>query len=545
VFDEWVYVYSKQDVVPVEMTITFSDPRCSDLSYAFDVAWLETGEMMEMDFDSLVGMGHRARQTSLPWHPSYGRWMQVVCSRRTMGRGEQLFFSGRVLAFAKPGRPIEPLVYSSNQTTVVTSPADRLATLRAAALGPVVGVCTGWQGRWLAFGAVPAVPDGSANGGWDDADGSAAAFRNLRGATRDLYAQRPRGLLRRAGSTGGQEDFGACKGAFAVTVGDPRFLYEEKYSVYELFARPFHHREVDGSPMLQRDHPRLRTWSQLVHCATTQDTLGLVCPFPYSWPSNDWSGFDDQHRSQNGLNMLLATTGSHALRAVMKDLLEIDLAQVPNRIDSPRGEGRLMMAWSNMLMLLDDPFDREHLHQHMSDRVDSALRIWPGRNFVGNPERPIRVLGVGSDPTFLEPGSGASIPAIIVWEHSIAVMGYFAAWRLTGDQRYRDLAAELARVIVNHCIFEERGAWVACVAVRYLTGDREGEALPASTYYTGSPDIHLGISFWTWIFPSVLACRELWRGLDPALEARCDQIIAWMGPARTWSAAEWAAVVPR
>src|SRR5262249_35662182 len=145
----------------------------------------------------------------------------------------------------------------------------------------------------------------------------------------------------------------------------PRMLYELGYSVYELFARPFHQREIDGSPLLQRNHPDLRTWSQLIHCPTTHDTLGMICPLPYSWPSDGWSGYDDQHRSHNNFDALLALTGSYALRAVLKDLLEIDLAQVPDRIDSPRAEGRLGMAWANMLLLLDNPMDRARLREHM------------------------------------------------------------------------------------------------------------------------------------------------------------------------------------
>lgn len=543
-FEEWLYVYSHQDVVEFEMTLTNSDPRTPELTFQFDLAWMETREFPQFDFRTGQGMFAPKFQTAIVPHPSYGHWVQALSGPRVMGRGEQLFFSGSILCQAAPGRTLEPMSYQAGSAQVHLSVADRGATLLATARGSLDAVWTDWDGKWLAFGMVPELPAGARNGGWDEANASASAFRSLMLSPHDLYDQRPRGLLQRAGSTGAQEDFGASKAILAVSVGDPRFLQELGYSTYEMFGRPFHHREVDGSPVLQRNHPGLRTWSQIVHCQTTNDTLGLICPFPYSWPSNGWSGIDDQHRSQNNANALLALSGSYALHAAFKDLLEMDLCQVPGRIDSPRGEGRLMMAWANMLMLLDDPFDRVRLHQHMSDRVGVALNRWPGRRFLGDPHRPIRVLGVGSDPTFRDP-LGNSIPAIIVWEHSIAAMGYFAAWRLTGDDRYRLLAAELSKLIVNHCIFQENGQWVSCVAVRYLQGADEGRALPASAYYTGSPDIHLGISFWTWIHPAVLICRELHRHVDPGLVARCQQIIAWMGPPNSWQRAEWWAVAPR
>ena len=153
-------------------------------------------------------------------------------------------------------------------------------------------------------------------------------------------------------------------------------------------------------------------------------------------------------------------------------------------------------------------------------------------------------MQVGSDPTFLEP-NGSHVPAIIVWEHSIAVMGYYAAWRITGDPRYHLMAREVSKMIVNHCVFQENGTWIAATAIRYLQGAQEGMALPASTYYTGSPDVHVSISFWTWIFPAVLICRELHGNSDPALLARCDQIVAGLGPPEIWSKSEWWAVAPR
>ena len=547
VFDEWLYVYAMQDAVRVEVTFTNSDPRTSSLSFDLDMLWLESRELLELDYRKLLGDVPPAQQLLVPTHASYGRYCQILSGRRTLGRGEQMYFSGWVLCSPLPQSPVRASVYHANHTTVVLTPFDRMTTLSAARFGPAVGICSGWAGKWLAFGMVPELPTNArTNNGWDSANASATAFQALLRTSRDLYAERPRGLLARAGSTGAQEDFGACKGGLAVTVGDPRLLYELGYSVYELFARPFHNREPDCSPLLQRNHPGLRTWSQIMHCPTTSERLGLDCPLPYSWPSDGWSGYDDQHRSQNNFNALLALTGSHALRAVLKDLIEIDLTQVPNRLDSPRAEGRLGIAWANMYLLLDDPVDRANLLAHMRDRVQTAQLLWPGRRFLNDPAHPIRALGIGSDPTFLDP-QGNRIPAIIVWEHSIAAMGYYAMWRVTGDQAMHDLAVEMARLVVQHCIYRENGAWVACTAVRYLQGAQEGEALPPSAYYAGSPDIHVGISFWTWIYPAVLICRELSRGVDQGLVDLCDSIVAGYEPAgpNDWGRAEWWAVLPR
>ncbi|MGE3173922.1 MAG: hypothetical protein AB7O97_14955 [Planctomycetota bacterium] len=544
VFDEWIYMYSMQDILKFEMTVTNCDPRIPDLSYDFDYMWVEAGEYLSFDYRKVEGLPLPDQQDFWPWHASFGNWFQILSPRRTMGRGEQLFFSGSIFATPEPGRTIGPLNYPVGARPIALTAHDRVSNFYAETRGPALAVSTDWDGKWLGFGLVPEIPAGQANGGWAAANASAAGFRNLLNTVNDVYSQRPRGLSRQAGSTGAQEDFGACKAALAVAVGDPRYLYEAGYSMFEMFGRPFHYREADGSPLRAANHPGLRTWSQIINCRTTLDTLGTICPYPYSWPSNGWSGIDDQHRSQNNFNAQLALTGSYALRQALEDLLQVDLAQQPGFVDSPRGEGRLMAAWANMLLLLDDQQDRTALLAHMGARVQNLMAVWPGRNFVGDPSRPIRAMHIGSSPTFND-AQGNRIPAIVVWEHSIACMGYWAAYRLTGDPRYHDMALEVSRMIVNHCIYQENGQWVACTVVRYLEGAQEGQALPPSAYYDGSPDIQVGISFWEWIFPSVLICRELNRGIDPALVARCDQIIAGIGAPNSWGKAEWWAVLPR
>lgn len=545
VFDLWQYVWAKQDMVRVEMTFTNSDPRNGDLSFVPDAIWLETGEHLAIEYRQRLGMIQPSRQTANAGHPSYGKWVQLLTTRRTMGRGESLYFTGCMLCLAQSGAPTAT-TYTADRTTMTISGNERINTLVAAATAPVVGISTGWDGKWLAFGITPEIPPAFVGtGGWASANASASGFASMLTAAADLYVQRPRSLNRSASTTGAQDDFGACKGAYAVTVGDPRYLWEVGYSVAEPFFRPFHYREADGTPLLQRNHLGLRTWSQLVNCRTTQDRVGLTCPLPYSWPDNDWTAYDDQHRSHNYLNMMVALTGSHSLRAMIKDLTEIDQTQEPNRIDSPRGEGRLHMAWANMLLLLDDPTDRANLLAHMGRRVTVARNVWLGRNFVGNAAKPVRILATGTDNTFREAATNTPVPAIIVWEHAIATMGYYAAWRVTGDSRFHDMARELSKVIVNHCIFRDTaGAWIACTAVRYLQGAQEGDALPASSYYIGSPDVHVGVSFWTWIFPAVLICRDL-HPTDTALVNRCNQIVTGMGAPDSWQRSEWWAVLPR
>ncbi|HLQ36177.1 MAG TPA: hypothetical protein VK348_00145, partial [Planctomycetota bacterium] len=546
VFESYLYVYAQQDVVRIECTITHCDPNSPAMSYDLQWLWLETGEYFCADYRTRLGLLQPVQQLLLPFHPSYGKWLQLLSGPRTLGRMEQLSFSGWTLCAPVHGHVPQPLAYAAGGMRVDWSVADRVDEMAASfQQTPILGVWLHWDGKWLACGPVPELPAGAvADGGWSDANASWGALSQLLQQPGDLYSQRPRGLNRHAANTGAQEDFGASKGSFAVTVGDPRFLHELGYSAAEYFLRPFHYREADGSRLLAVNHPGYQTWSQLPNCRTTFETLGMACPLPYSWPNDGWDAFDDQHRSNNNLNALLALTGSYALRDQLQDLCEVDQTQVPNRIDSPRAEGRLALSWANQLLLLDAPQDRANLYAHMGQRINTTYVLWPGAAF-SDPGHPIRVLGIGRDPTFLD-SNGVEIPAVVTWEHAIAVAGYYAAYRVTGDQRYHDMAAELARLIVNYCIYPENGHWVCCTCIRYRTGADEGLPLPASSYYAGSPDIHIGINFYSWVLPAVLVARELHRGI-PYYDQRCAAILQDWAPngPPDWQASEWWAVLPR
>ncbi|MCA8949632.1 MAG: hypothetical protein KDE27_09030 [Planctomycetes bacterium] len=547
VFDAYLYIYAAQDSVDVECTFTCSDPRLDTMSYSFVGVWLESGEYMRLDYRERLGLS----EPKINYDPNssgHGRWMQPISGPAAIGRGEGIAVRGSMQCFVSPGRQATPMSYFTHGMGLNWSIADRVDGLFARHDKPTVGIWKHWQDKWLAFGMVPEVPAPfRSDNGRSDADATWNGFVNLMQQPSDVFAPRPRGLNKYAGTSGAQEDFGACKGAQAVTVGDPRWLIDAGYSVAAVAMRGFHYREVDGSPMRFGSHQGLQCFSQRPNCKTTADTLGLPCPLPYVWSTNGWSTYDDQHRSQNNFNALLALTGRYALDDQLRDLVEVDMAMVPNWMDSPRGEGRLMMAWANMLLLDSDPQQRQALRQTMLNRIQTVQNSWLGRQFAGNPAKPVRVLQTGSDGSFLEPGTQDRVRAIIVWEHSIATMGFYAAWRTTGDQRFLQMAREISRMIVNHCVFRENNHWVAATAVRYLEGDSEGDAMAANRYYTGSPDVHVGINFWPWILPAVLICREVHTGLYPGLVTRCDNILQDVVPngPNNWLDAEWWAVLPR
>jgi hypothetical protein len=204
VFDEWLYVYAMQDAVRIEVTFTNSDPRTSDLSFDFDMMWIESRELFEVDYRTVLGDVPPSRQLSVPTHQSYGRYIQLLSGNRTLGRSEQMFFSGWMLCSNHSGATPTASSYSAGGITVVQQPGDRIRTLAATRFGPASGVYSGWAGKWLAFGMVPELPVGTVlDGGWGAADASANAFQALLRVPADLYSQRPRGLRRVQGIVGG------------------------------------------------------------------------------------------------------------------------------------------------------------------------------------------------------------------------------------------------------------------------------------------------------------------------------------------------------
>lgn len=539
-WESHLYMYTEQDTIRFECTITNCDLNSPSLTYRINQLWLEGGEYIGLDYRTRLGIGEPFATPASGSTPA--GWTQWLSGARDLGRGESLYFTGHVLPLPDGGYQPRGWIYRVGNTQRVVNIQHRLESIGASLQGPLVGVSHDWEGKWLAFGHPPEIPHGHGNG-WAEADARHAAFMTQLSWRGDLYDNRPLGLNKHARTTGAQEDFGAAKGTTAIRVGDPRYIYHAFYSMSE-FMRPFHNRENDNSYLLRRQHPGLQTWDQVINCRTTTDYLGLTCPLPYAWPNSGFGGIDDQHRSQNNFHALLALTGSYMLKGCLQDYLEIDQTQVPGWMGEPRAVGRLFMAWASMHELLDDAQDRARLRAHMIAKLATVESQWLGRPFLGNPSRPIRAVDTGTDPTFHEP-NGQLVNAIITWEHSIAVMGLYAAFKVTGNTRYRDLAREVATTIANHCCFQENGQWYCCTAIRYRTGAQEGAPLPASSYVSsGSQDLIVNNGFWVWVLPSIQILDEI-GGHPQGFQARLDSILQTVAPngPTTWADACWWAAV--
>lgn len=520
VWDSWAYIYTDQDVVGWEALLTVRPPD-EAMSVQVEGISLESGEYLHLDYLKRMGAEPPVRMAG-------GDWRITLTGPRGFGRAESIPLQGALLALPDSPRPIQDALGESSKWDALQR---RLDTLRAASEGPVLGVCTTWEGHWHALGYTPHVPVRYQGSEWAQATQRANGFANYLQVVGDLFEARPLGLAKSAGQTGGQEDFGAAHGVFLATIGDPRRIYELGWSApANLGLRPFHNREANGALMRFAQHQALHTWSQLPW-KTGTDYLGWPENRPWSWPGAGYTGIDDQHRSQNRFNDWLSVTGSYMGRMLLQDVLEIDLAMVPGRSGAARAQGRLQQSWATMLMLLDDEKQRDALRAQMLDKLANAQRDWVGGNL--SQDRPMRPLVVGSDPSLLDVG-GNRIPAVIMWEHSIAAQGYYAAWKATGEQGFRDMALACARLVVDHGVFERAGVWYCCTAVAWDAG----RALPAADYRQGSGRVNVNNGWWEWILPAVIVAEAVG---DTALQDKAKRIVqsvAPQGPA-SWGASAW------
>lgn len=447
-----------------------------------------------------------------------GDWFVQLSGPRFLGRAEQLPFFGWMLCLPSTAVADDHRVDANFRSLM------QGATCRATYLG--------WDGNYSTLGHIP-----QATGDVDRhaVNGAHMASMQQRG---DMFDQRPLGLAKNAGQTGAQDDFGTNEDQVALRQADPRRQDALQFSCHGWFLRPFHNRDDRGFPVRFGDHPRFRTWSQIPERRVgSADQVGWPDTRPYHWPCSDYSGMDDQHRSQELLTCWGHLVDSHAVQQTLFDMVQVDVAQanVANGwSDTPRAEGRCLSSWADMLGLIADVVVRLELQEHANRRLGILDRGWPGR---GLPEDRVRPLHIGSSPS-LE--GGHATPAVVVWEHSIAAMGFYDWWQRTGNDVAMRLCKAACELVVKHGIFQAEGQWRCAQAFKWLP---DGVPLPQGDYRTNSPTVVSDAGgWWTWTLPAVLILAYEWPEHPAAAKAR--ECLAAIGGPSTEDESEWWSVVP-
>lgn len=507
----WGFVYHRQDIVDFQATLTWSDYSVRPLTQRVEWVELRCGEAPAVDFAVRNGFD--------PPEPpgSDGRWHVRLLTDVAMDHGVSIPITGRLAALPQSG----PAANWIKQ-------ADRIGRARDSVKGRAYGISLDWRGHWLATGVVPEPVSVYE-------DTRVANFLTRMNQAAGLFADRPLGLARQSGVTGGQADFGVAHG-YGCAVGDPLWIPMLRQNGVGDALRFFHFRDATGARQeLQGHQPIVRTWN-LEPDSRTSNLLGKEGRgWSNRFGSHRWSGIDEEHYSTNARMAWHALTGSPIAEAIALDELESVLSEVRGRTGAARAFGRRLHAWRNLYLMLSREADRQALKDHAERLIGYQTNSRP---YTGQDIWPISVT---RDSRRLN-----GRPAWAPWEHSFCVLGLYA-W---GEH---ELARRLARMVVRYGIYEGNDSRFHGTAdVAYLengeqlpdqTGGgthavREGDALP--DYLYEDPRYAKAFSnFDTWYVPTLLIAHEL-----DVERPRVEAILRdWYprGPTN-WGLAQWAAI---
>lgn len=484
----WADILHGDPVIPVWGKMVWSHRADPSPAKTFQFFAIRAGEVIAFDFAKAHGISDTI------FDPATG-WLRVMNREPvTLQDGAALPFSGSMLSFTNhtvSGMPGHPSDLDPD-----------LANLYAAIEGPVVGVSHDWAGKWLANENVPQAEPSvlpSTNLTW-------AAFLDRIASFGGWAAVREMGSGLYPGQTGDQEDFGATKGTEAVTQFDPRWIYRALYSMQVDALRGFNHYEDNGEPLRAANHPNWWTWSFGTHWHTgvSPDRLGKVSsPIPMG---TGYSGWDDQHRTHNNLAALIALTDDPLLEDQVRFMVEVDRAAYSVRalyIDAARAQGRTAGALAQLISVLGEA-DADALTEVMLQRL-VGINSNPTLSVPG----PMKVLSWGMPDgrknVFLPSGERGRF--VSLWEHGLAMVGLYAAWKLTKTPTLGNTLRKVAETMAEFGCFEHGGTWWTVGDILWSDGETPPQGLvPGSTAVAAEPGIG-GVLGWT--FAGMLAAREI------------------------------------
>jgi hypothetical protein len=463
----WIDVFSDQDVVPVIIRATYGTVASERLlNKAFGSLVMFTGEKPVIDFRKAKGLHETVFRSDL------NQWETELATPRVWWKARVIELFGAFLA-------LPPYDQLSSWSTVPGF-VDRFNTLKAREEAPCAGVAHVWEGNWLAFQKVPEAPINEAN----IISGAYAALVRRINNYGDEYARRDYAQPPNSGQTGAQPDFGASRGEFVVTSKQPWALWDYRFSCQAWMLRPYAHKEADGSPVKAENHTGTKLYNLSIDTRFGTDLLGFPNPIPYN---EFWTGSDNQHRTDNLLYAMYALTRDPSLKATIEDLIECSLMELrlwihynPSNwtsVESPRGWGRPLLSLAHAYSL-----GFESVKSLLLETVD-IMHQYASMNFLPNsPDRTVKTLSNNGQKYGWTTATGGVIRAWVCWEETIGAIGLYAAYRVTGSLKAKELALAIAETTARHAFFKATdNRWYACYCVRWDT-ENPGKPLPDSAY---------------------------------------------------------------
>lgn len=520
-------VYTQQDYIPLVLNFQYGNIVYGDFEKRFSSLSMITGEKAHIDWRNRKGLHAPV------WRNDISAWETELVSSRVWRKSRTIEVYGALLCM-----PDYSLLGKWSQTPGFS---DRLEVLEARQEGPICAFVDAWEGSNLAF---KVVPEKTSN--WRSED--VTMLQNMYAAyniASDEYAKRPYGQPSNSGQTGSQPDFGASKLEAVMSNKNAWAIWEYRFNAQAWKLRPYAHREVNGNRVLAANHPKAKNYNMRPDDRFNQgDRLGWNPPIPYF---EDWTGSDNQHRSDNLLLGLYQITKDPSLKDVILDLIENQKMELdpttiaPNGpVGSPRGWGRPLISLAHLYTL-----GFTEVLPIINKHVDYLYRFASMRFIPQSPELSVRVLfDQGSKYGWVD-NQGNPIRAWVCWEEAIAAMGLWAVWTAIGNFKARDLALEISRTITKHAFFmdESTGNWHSAYCVRW-DATSPGKPLPDSSYNLDPANKDVFVyGMQNWLIPCLKILTSMAAPQDPD-SIRANEIMDFFGRTpQTQEQAAWWAVV--
>ena len=526
VIEGWVDLYSGQDVAPIIVRASYGTVASERLlNKPFGSLSMFVGEKPIIDFRKQKGLSNPI------WRGDKRTWEVEIATPKLWWKSRVIETFGALLCLP----PYEDLgTWAQKESTL-----GRWNTLLAREEAPIMGIAHVWEGNWLAFGKVPEQPFNMASAVKRAYDDMARRHNTIS----NEYAARAYAQPASSGQTGAQPDFGASRCELAVTAREPFALWDYRFSVQAWMLRPYAHKTSKGDRDMAKNHPGTLLWNMAPDSRFGNDLLGWPNPIPYN---EFWTGSDNQHRSDNLLLGMFALTRDPSIRATVEDLVQTQLMELktwvmfgqPASIESPRGWGRPLISMAHLVSL-----GYEEVKPYMDEMVDVMHRGAFMRTLPADPSLTVRTLSrFGSKYGWVNT-DGSNITAWVCWEETIAAMGLYAVYKVTGNQKARELALEIARTATRHAFFKSGSTWLSCYAVKF-DETNPGRPLPDSAYfYSPREEDNKNVFVYgihQWILPALRILQNE-EPNDPATP-RAREILDWYGrkPGTFEDSAWWA-----
>jgi hypothetical protein len=453
ILEWWADILHDDPIVPCKGKIVWSDRNDPRANRTFDVGELKLaiGEFFIMDFQTRKGI-----QPPIQVDPS--RWVSVINDKLiTLNDGAGIPLSLNLLAYTqKEMTDHDPEDFDRINNSI--------RNMQAAWVGGVVGVCNDWDGDWCAAKNIPEAYPAHIM----DADADVQMFKDQMSVNMGHFEPIPIGIGKTPGQTGAQEDFGATKGTHVVLSNRPDYIQALQFvSYYELF-RGTNHYEESGNPLNADDHPQWVTWNGGTHWHTgvSPDRLGKTENAP---PGTGWFGYDDQHRSQNNFAAYAMLSDDPLIGDQLYHQLQTDKACHRIKFGSAgatRAQGRHVGAWAQFLTITDGE-ERAEWKKLIDERVRTSSRV-PTLN-VDGPMKTLNAKGPDGRKGIYK--DGALAPTTSMWEHGLAIVGLYKAYKNNPTDELREVLTKVAHTLLKYGWFTESGRYYVVADIIWKDGE--------------------------------------------------------------------------